>query len=152
MGFDADWPASDEFLQVCDELMKSDLGVCESARKVMQKMSSKRGDWPEFVMTPVQQMMIEKARTRLAHIDVNIDMFPIKTVTGLGDGVMGRAHEGVIYLSEMPFNMGTKQVASTLLEEWVHLKTGAHDFDRKMQNWLFDKILSLSENIMGEPI
>jgi len=103
-------------------------------------------------LTPVQRNMLDKAISHLAKIDVNVNMFPVKTVTGLGDGVMGRALDGVIYLSELPFQMGTKQLASTLMEEWVHNKLGCADFDQKMQNWLFDKILSLSEDINGEPI
>lgn len=152
IAFDSDWSVSDEFVEICSELMHSDKGICEGARLVMTKHADKNASWPEFTMSPVQQKMMDKAISRLAMIDVNANMYPIKTVTGLGQGVLGRAHDGTIYLSELPFNLGTKQVASTLLEEWVHLKTGAQDFDRAMQNWLFDKILSLSENIVGEPI
>lgn len=152
IGFDPNWRASDAFLEVCGELMKSDAGVCESARVVASKVEAIKGDWPEFEMTDVQRKMLDKAVSHLAKIDVSVTMFPIKTVSGLGDGVMGRALDGVIYLSELPFQMGTKQLASTLMEEWVHNKLGCADFDRKMQNWLFDKILSLSEDINGEPI
>lgn len=96
--------------------------------------------------------MLERAKRFLFKIDIDIDRYPVRTVTGLGDDVMGRALDGVIYLSEIPFNMGTKQVASTLLEEWVHNKHGCKDFDRQMQSWLFDKILSLAELINGEPV
>lgn len=152
IGFDPDWGASDAFLEVCGELMHSDRGVCESARLVASKIESVRGDWPEFEMTKVQEKMMDKAILSLSSIGININMFPVKTVTGLGDGVMGRALDGVIYVSELPFQMGTKQLASTLIEEWVHLKVGCEDFDRKMQTWLFDKILSLSEEINGEPM
>lgn len=152
MGFDSDWGASDEFVQVTQELIKSDVGVCESARILASKIKMSAGDWPEFQLTKVQQIMLDKAKQFLFNMDVDVDRFPIKTVHGLGDGVMGRALKGVIYLSEMPFDMGTKQVASTLLEEWVHNKYGVADFDRQMQNWLFDKIISLGESIAGDPI
>lgn len=152
IGFDEDWPISDEFVGVCQSLSKTDLGISEAARLILKKVKQSRGDWPEFELSPVQRKMLDKAKRFLAAMDVDCSMFPIKTVVGLGEGVMGRAMEGVIYLSEMPFNMGTKQVASTLLEEWVHNKTGAADFDRVMQSWLFDKILTLGENINGEPL
>lgn len=152
IGFDPDWNASPAFLEVCGELMKTDNGVCESARVVASKVEAVRGDWPEFERTAVQQKMLDKAISHLAKIDIQISMFPVKTVHGLGGGVMGRALDGVIYLSEIPFQMGAKQLASTLMEEWVHNKLGCADFDRKMQSWLFDKILSLSEDINGEPI
>lgn len=152
IGFDPDWGSSETFTDVCAELMKTDVGVCESARLVAAKMEAVRGDWPEFELSEVQRKMLDRAIHHLGKIDVNVNMYPIKTVTGLGDGVMGRALDGVIYLSEIPFNMGTKQVASTLLEEWVHNKTGAADFDRTMQSWLFDKVLSMAETINGEPM
>jgi len=150
--YDSDWPVSDEFITVCDELLASDKGLCESARLLKSKIQDRSGDWPEFEINKVQKMALDKAISFLFKIDVDINRFPIKTVTGLGDGVMGRAHEGTIYLSDMPFNMGVKQLASTLLEEWVHNKYDCADFDRNMQNWLFDKILSLGESINGEPI
>lgn len=152
LGFDTDWPTSDEFLQVCSELEKTDYGICESARTHYKKLAFSSGDFPEFKLTPVQSKMLDKAKEFLFNINVPVDDYPVKAVTGLGEGVMGRALDGVIYLSEMPFNMGAKQLASTLMEEWVHCKTGARDFDRNMQNWLFDKILSLAEEINGEPL
>lgn len=152
IGFDSDWPVSEQFLKVARELAHSDAGVCERARLLLADLDEKSGDWPEFELNDVQKKMLSKASQFLLNIGVDVGIFPIKCVTGLGTGVMGRALDGVIYLSEMPFNMGTKQVASTLLEEWVHNKTGAADFDRVMQSWLFDKILSLAEEMNGEPL
>jgi len=151
-GFDKDWPVSDKFIEVCDRLQNTDKGIRESARLLVKTIKIKRREFPEFTPNAVQQKMIDKAKSFLLKMDMPIDQYPIKYVTGLGDGVMGRALDGTIYISEMPFNMGTKQLASTLMEEWVHLKTGAHDFDRTMQSWLFDKILSVGETINGEPI
>lgn len=152
IGLDKDWGASDEFLQVSDELIKTDYGLCESARRLVSELNKRSFDWPEFELNEVQKKALDKAKRFLFAIDIDVDRFPLKTVTGLGDGVMGRAHDGVIYLSEMPFDMGTKQIASTLMEEWVHNKYGCEDFDRRMQSWLFDKVLSLGEIINKEPI
>lgn len=152
IGFDKDWGASDTFLEVCDDLISSDMGVCASAREVAKSARPERETLPEFELTTTQQKMMDKAIKHLKGIGVDAHMFEIKTVHGLGSGVMGQARDGVIYLSEAPFNQGTKQLASTILEEWVHNKYGCEDFDRQMQNWLFDKILSLSEEINGEPL
>lgn len=143
---------SQTFLKVCERLQKSDKGISESSRSLLKAKIIQDRNFPEFKLNEVQQQMEVKAKALLMLMDMAIDEYPIKYVTGLGDGVMGRALDGVIYISEMPFNMGTKQLASTLMEEWVHLKTGCADFDRRMQNWLFDKILSLGESISGEPI
>lgn len=151
MSFDECWGVSDAFLRVSSELLATDAGLCEGARKILEKRNV-GGNWPEFEPNNVQQKMLDKAKAFLEGIEIDVDRFPLKLVRGLGDGVMGRAFEGTIYLSEVPFHMGTKQVASTLLEEWVHLKYGVKDFDRQMQSWLFDKILSLGETINGEPV
>lgn len=152
-GFDADWKCSQAFLEVCSQMQKTtDRGICESARIVLTKNVITMKEFDDFSLTKVQLMALEKAKKFLFKMDVNVDDYPIRTVNGLGQGVMGRALDGVIFLSEIPFNMGVKQLASTLLEEWVHNKTGAKDFDRVMQSWLFDKILTLGENINGEPL
>ena len=96
--------------------------------------------------------MLDKAISFLCKIDISASQYPIKIVDSMGEGIMGRAIEGTIYLSLLPFNMGTKQVASTLMEEWVHTRLGVKDFDYGMQNWLFDKILSMGEELSGAPL
>jgi hypothetical protein len=151
-GFDKDWGVGEKFVEACERLEKSDKGISPSARGLIKHKKFKERNFPEFTLSEVQEKQALRAKAFLMAMDLPVDEYPIKYVTGLGDGVMGQALDGTIYISEMPFNMGTKQLASTLMEEWVHLKTGCADFDRRMQNWLFDKILTLGENINGEPI
>lgn len=151
-GFDYDYSVSQCFLETIDRLSKTDKGIPESARLLLQKNMLKNRNFPSFELSKVQLKMVEKAKSFLAKMDINVDDFPINFVSGLGDGVMGRALDGEIYISEMSFQLGTKQLAGTLMEEWVHIKTGCADFDRTMQNWLFDRIITLGENINGEPI
>lgn len=152
IGFDYNFGASDLFLDVCRQLVKTNKGICESARVVLSKIKEKSADWPTLKLSSVQEQMLEKAISFLEKLNMDPTLYPIKTVKGLGEGVYGRAHENVIYLSEIPFQMGTKQVASTLIEEWVHLKYGCNDFDRQMQTWLFDKVISMGEEINGAPL
>jgi hypothetical protein len=152
LGFDSDWTTSESFVEVARTLLKSGVGCNDSARRLISKLDDKAGNWPEVYLTKVQFTMLERARSFLKSIHVDVGDFELKVVSGLGEGVMGRALDGVIYLSEMPFHMGAKQVASTLLEEWVHNKHGVRDFDRAMQNWLFDKVVSLAEEMRGEPV
>lgn len=152
ISFDKDWGCSVEFLETARVLIKQDIGVRESVRRFVAHFDNVLGVWPEFSLSNVQQKQLDKAVSFLSRMDIPVKEFPIKTVNGLGDSVMGRAHEGVIYLSHVPFNMGTKQLAGTLLEEYIHLKHGFSDFDRGMQNWLFDKVISLGEDLIGEPV
>jgi hypothetical protein len=148
-GFDTHWVASETFIKQAIKKDASGKGISENAKKIVQSHIDRNGSWNNFELTHIQHEQYEKACVFLKTIDVDISDYPVEFVVGLGCNVMGRAHKGTIYLSEIPFNQGTKQVASTLLEEWVHLKTGAADFDRTMQSWLFDKILSLGEASRG---
>lgn len=151
--FDPSDEISEEFVSVCRALMLTTGSISEHARNCFYKGSRpKDGSWLERELTRLQTAQLERAKAFLVKLDIAIEEFPLKVVDGLGDGVMGRAFEGGMYLSELPFQMGTKQVASTILEEWVHCKTSAKDFDRTMQTWLFDKILSIGEVMLGEPL
>lgn len=143
---------SDAFVTVAKSLMKTDKGLPERARTVVKKLQEKNKDFPEFVLNDVQAKQLGYAIRFLGKMDIDIRKYPIKFVTGLGPGVLARALDGTMYLSETLFDLGTKQVASALMEEWVHLKYDCDDFSREMQNWLFDKILSLGENINREPL
>lgn len=135
------------YKEVCQELLNTEKGIPENSRWLLKEIAHESGEWPTFELTDMQEMAFNKAVDFLEGIRVPVKDYPINFVTGLGQGVMGRAYEGQIYISEVAFNMGVKQLASTLMEEWVHIKQGCNDFDRIMQNWLFDKILSLGEEI-----
>ncbi|MDP9645853.1 hypothetical protein J2793_001286, partial [Paraburkholderia caledonica] len=55
--------------------------------------------------------------------------------------------------AEAVLNMGgTKQLASTLIEEYIHLRHGWKDMTRELQNFLFDKLVSVGEELVGEPL
>lgn len=152
MSFDVDWETSETFIKTASSMMRTDVGISLPARDLMKEIDYKKGDWPEFELTNTQKMMLKNAIDFLSGIGISVTDFHIKNVIGLGDGVMGMAKNGMIYLSDLPYQMGTKQLASTLMEEWVHNKLGCKDFDIKMQNWLFDKILSVAEELNGRPI
>jgi hypothetical protein len=66
--------------------------------------------------------------------------------------MMGLAEDKTIYLSIDVFGMGTKYLASTLIEEYLHLHTGYGDMTRELQNHLFNDIVSLGERIVGYPV
>lgn len=152
IGFEPEWQVSEAFVEQATLKSNTGKGVSDKVNEILQKHIDKKGGWDEFQLNKIQCMQYDKAVEFLSHLDIDISDYPVSFVKGLGAGVMGRAYKGRIYISEIPFNFGTKQLASTLLEEWVHLHTGAEDFDRIMQSWLFDKILSLAEMFTGEPI
>lgn len=150
--FDMDYTTSKEFIDATLELIERDGIAAREAMDLVRKLTKHKVEFKEFYMSEVQHKMFKKACLFLEFIDVYAEKYPIKFVEFLGEGVMGCAADGNIYIAKLAFEMGTKQLASTLLEEWVHTKTGCADFDRRMQNWLFDKILTVAESAKGEPL
>lgn len=67
-------------------------------------------------------------------------------------GAHGKARPGKIMLSLSAFEMGTKFLSTTLLEEHLHATRGMDDYSRQMQDWLLQKIASLHEELTQQPL
>jgi len=102
-------------------------------------------------MDTMQRRVVEKASEFCALIGHPIQ-YPIKLVLDLGSGTLAIADKRTkqIYLSDRVLTQGTKQVASTLLEENLHLKEGLQDCTYDMQSYLFDQIITMGERLSGE--
>lgn len=71
----------------------------------------------------------------------------------LGDHwIQGMAAGGKIYLAKASFGKGTKFLASTLLEEHLHISEGLVDESRGMQDRLFDLVISMGERLQGRAL
>ena len=99
----------------------------------------------------VQTRMIAKASDMLHKAGFRVKDFPIIVCDTLGPNICGMAKDGKIFLSLLPFQKGTREVAATLLEEYSHLKSGEGDATLGFQNWLFDQLLVQAERAAGEP-
>ena len=108
----------------------------------------------EIVITAVQKMSMDRALDFCARIGFQIrDAYPIKVVESLGEGVLGLAVNETIYIAERVFHLGgAKQLASTLIEEYLHLRHGWKDLTRELQSFLFEKLVSVGEELVGEPL
>ena len=62
----------------------------------------------------------------------------------------GAAQDGKIWLPRSVFGKGVKFLASTILEEHLHCRLGLRDESRELQDWLFDRVVSLGEELTGE--
>ena len=101
----------------------------------------------------LERMMLTKAIRFCTVIGFPIDKYPITIHKSLGAGILGEAHKGTILLSREAFKIGTKMVAETLVEEYIHLEHGHKDLTRGMQNLLFNTIVNLAEeHILKEPL
>lgn len=88
----------------------------------------------------------------LTELEYPIDKYQIIFVTTLGESTLARVEDKKIYLSRVLFDKGTKYLAATLFEEYVHLEFGFDDCSRSMQNFLFERFISLAEKLKGEAI
>ncbi len=138
---------SDEFFQAFQQCA-NDARVNKTARALMMR-KGKIID-KEVELDAIQRQQLDNAVGFLKAIGHDVSRYPIKVVELLGP--LGMAKEGIIYISPAAFRMGTKYVAGTLYEEFIHLSEGVFDETRAMQNILIDTIMSMGERLIGRPI
>lgn len=146
---------SPEFVQAVGNILSDRrLKVNESAMKVWKDSTRQEFTPREITLTKVQSMTLQKALDFCDRIGFQIrDSYPIKIVESLGEGGLGLAEDKTIFIAERVFHLGgTKQLASTLIEEYVHLRHGYADMTRELQSFLFDKLVSMGEEMAGEPL
>lgn len=78
--------------------------------------------------------------------------YEIVVTAGLDDNTWGLAYEGRIYINRSAFAMGTKVVAGTLIEEYIHLRHKLRDESREIQNHLLNALVGMGELARGEPL
>ena len=142
------------FLNVVGDLVNSGFtGVNATARKVWEEKKPKTFAPALVVLTEVQRKALLRAEEFCERIGFPVRTYPIKVTESLGPDTLGLAHDGTIFIAERAFHLGgTKQIAATLIEEFVHLRHGYHDCGRAMQNFLFERMVSLGEEMVGEPL
>lgn len=104
------------------------------------------------VLRGVNAERLEKAVAFCTDIGFDVSRYPIIVVEHIDIGVQGLAHKGKIYVTRVAFEMGTKALAGALIEEFIHLSHKCDDMTREMQNILIDRIVTLGEELKGEPI
>lgn len=147
---------SEEFAEVAlAEYRKDCNAVNKSIRPFVHKLAPAKVFDGMFVpLSRVQSVMLERAKAFAGNIGFSHEDYPIKIVETLGPSVMAMAckESNEIIFSKASFEMGTKFIAATLIEEIIHLREGLDDETRSMQTYLFNKIISLGEELSGEPI
>lgn len=146
---------SETFLSVVGECLKDRmLKVNVTAAKVWRETTKQGFEPNEITLTKVQAKSLERALDFCGRIGFPIrGAYPIKFAESLGEGCLGLAQDGTIYIAERVFHLGgTKQLASTLIEEYLHLRHGWKDLTRELQSFLFEKLVSVGEELVGEPL
>lgn len=146
--------ACDDFSGIVKQMARQQVsGLNQSATRCARFSNDELlDDLPRMAISNVDNLRLKKAINFANSIGFAVDEYEIVVIEHLGESVLGRAANGKIYLSKIVFMQGTKMVAGTLIEEFIHLRHGLHDETRSMQNFLFDSIVSLGEQISGEPL
>jgi hypothetical protein len=147
--------ASETFLQVVGECVNDrTMDVNKTAARLWRETTKQPFNPPEIGLTKVQLMSLNRALDFCAKLGFPIrGAYPIRFVESLGDGGLGLAQDNTIFIAEKVFHIGgTKQLASTLIEEYLHLRHGWRDMTRELQTFLFDKLVSVGEELVGEPL
>lgn len=105
-----------------------------------------------MTLSPVQEQQLATALTFAKSLDFAVDAYPIICAERLGKSVFGLALNGKIYVSKAAFEAGTKIVAGTLIEEFLHLREGFIDETRTFQDFLLNRIVTLGERLQGRPL
>lgn len=143
---------ADEFIEYCKELVKSrNGGISLSMLRYIKRTTDVELDmYVDYKPTRLESKAIDKAINFLEKIDYPVTEYRIRIVEDLGNGVLGLAKDETIFLSKILLVLGTKQIASCLLEEYLHLKYRYRDESRELQTYLFDKVISLGEIIIDD--
>jgi len=148
---------SKDFMDTVAALSRDSLvNINKTAFRMWREKSKGPIDLKPIPLTLVQSAMLERATLFCERFGYDVRQYPVVVVESLGDvATLGVAdnYGNRILLARRAFeSQGTKGIASTLIEEYIHLKFKVADCSREMQTVLFDKMISLAEEIYGEPL
>ena len=143
---------SDAFIQVVGGLVRDRVGrLNPSAVKLYERHTKITAEPEPIALSPVEGKMMERARSFCTRMGFHIDQ-PVIVVESLGNNVFGMARNDRIYIAQRAFMEGTKQLAVTLIEEYLHLRHDLRDETREMQEYLLARLVSVGEELTGEPL
>ena len=150
--FDSLTSASEQFLDTAELVLKQKpLHYNVTLRATLSKL--RNHDPFEWIKPSLlQSKMLVKAEKVCLDFGFDTSTRDIRIVDNLGVDVLGCVDNGNIYLSVKAFDMGTKVVAGTLLEEMIHAQRGLRDCTRELQNFLLDRLMTTYEEKTGEPL
>ena len=151
---DLDWPMepSAAFMKTVGNLLRdSSRKINQSAKRVYEK----RLPAPDLVaaeLLPHEEKKLAEAIAFCHALRFPVDEFPILIVESLGEHILGLAciKTRRIRLARRAIQLGETFLASTLIEEWTHIKHGFDDCSREMQNWLFEQMITFGSAYLSE--
>jgi hypothetical protein len=141
------------FLNVVERLTKHAAGRTSLSAQMAYKTAKRATLAPATaVLVGVEAEVLQISVKFAGGLGFPVDDYPIIVTDALGPNILGMAENDRIYVSRLAFMQGTKRVAGTLIEEFIHLRYKYQDETHSMQNFLLDRLVSLGEQMSGEPL
>lgn len=103
-------------------------------------------------LNKIEAIQLQRATRFCEFMGYKVGEYEVVVTSDLEENTLGRAYEGRIFINRSAFAMGTKMVAGTLIEEYIHLRHKLDDESRALQNHLLNALVSMGEIAMGEPV
>lgn len=142
---------SDTFMSVMKSISFKDVAN-PSLLAFYRKHTEKRKTPKPAIMTDVEKQQLSRAVRFCEKLNYEVSKHTINVTDDLKKNILGMVYNDEIYIARRTFMQGTKQVAATVLEEHLHLHKNFHDETYEFQTYLFDVIVSLGEQLNGEPL
>lgn len=151
-------PVSRDFLETVGKLQRESVGsINYTALKTWREKGGGIISPRRIQLTSIQAKILERAIDFCNERGFPVrDEFPIIVVETIGGGgllaIADKEGKQIFLTAELFNSGGVKTIARALIEEYLHLRFHLDDCTREMQNWLFDKVIALMEELNGEPI
>lgn len=140
---------SKEFLDVAGTLSSKAQGNASAFALYRQKVSFTEKPAKESKLTDNQRAMMDKAIRFCESMGYTVDKYPIIITHELGHDVLGLARDGKIFINIRTLQRGVRELAATLIEEFIHLDKDLMDESRDLQNYLFERLVDLGAELYG---
>lgn len=121
----------------------------EAARTMLSRHRQSVEAYMPCALRDDEVRVLTDAVAFLKVLDVDLEADEVTITETLGSGVYGLFHkkQNRIYLARQTLDNGKKFVAATLYEEWVHKRHRLADASRPMQQFLFDRLMTMAERV-----
>lgn len=154
ISFDTHMQPTEVFLDTVENMWRNLRAMNMSARKFyLQHRRENLNPEDSVKLDPIEQEKLRRAVEACTEMGCMMRRYPIVVLDSFeDDAVVGKAEDNTIFISRRTFDMGTKYLASTIYEEYLHLERGLKDCTREMQNFLFERLFTEYEKRRGEPL
>lgn len=128
---------------------RHNLHANQTAIKLWEKNADVRFTYEAVTIDDYDERQIVEATRLLRRLQCPIERDDFIIVSSLGGGVFGMVRRGQILIAKGTLDLGSRFIASTLYEEWLHKNDNFEDESRNLQNYLFEKLFAMTERVVA---